>query len=219
MSRTENSKLQHEVLAELEFDPSIDATQIGVTAEDGVVSLSGHVATFADKWNAERIAKRVHGVHAVANEVNVRLPAAETHDDAAIARSAANALAWNTAVPHDRITLSVTNGWLTLDGNVEWQYQKRASEDAVRVLAGVRGVTNNIVITPKVFAPDVKTKIELALKRSAEVDAKKIAVKAADGVVTLTGDVRSWIEREDAVNAAWSAPGVKKVVDEIRIRA
>jgi len=219
MSKIANSQLQHEVLAELEFDPSVDATKLGVTAEDGVITLSGHVPTFSDKWNAERIVKRVHGVRAVANEIDVRLAATETLDDAAIARSAANALNWNATVPREKITAGVTNAWITLDGTVEWQFQKKAAEDAVRVLAGVRGVSNNVAVVPKALASDVKTKIEAALKRNAELEAHKISVNAAGGTVTLTGDVRSWIEREDAVNAAWSAAGVKNVLDEIRVRA
>ncbi len=219
MSKAMNSQLQHEVLAELEFDPSIDATTIGILTEDGVITLTGHVPTFSDKWNAERIVKRVHGVRAVANEIDVRLPATATLDDESIARSAANALNWNATVPRDRITISVTNAWITLDGTVEWQFQKKAAEDAVRVLAGVRGVSNNVAVVPTALASDVKVKIEAALKRNAEIDARKINVNTTGGTVTLTGDVRSWIEREDAVNAAWSAAGVKNVLDEIRIRA
>jgi osmotically-inducible protein OsmY len=214
-----NSQLQHEVLAELEFDPSVDATKLGVLAEDGVITLTGHVPTFSDKWNAERIVKRVHGVRAIANEIDVRLPATATLDDESIARSAANALSWNATVPRDTLTISVTNAWVTLDGTVEWQFQKRAAEEAVRVLAGVRGVSNNVAVIPKALASDVKTKIEAALKRNAEIDARKIQVNAAGGAVTLTGEVRTLVEREDAVNAAWSAAGVKNVLDEIRIRA
>ena len=219
MSKAANSQLQHEVLAELEFDPSVDATKLGVMTEDGVVTLIGHVPTFSDKWNAERIAKRVHGVRAVANEIEVRLPATQTLDDEAIARSAANALNWNSTVPREKVTVSVTNAWLTLEGTVEWQFQKKAAEDAVRVLAGVRGVSNNVAVLPKALASDVKQKIEAALKRNAELDARKIHVNATGGTVTLTGDVRSWVEREDAVSAAWSAAGVKNVLDEIRIHA
>lgn len=219
MSKSANSQLQHEVLAELEFDPSVDATKLGVMAEDGVITLTGHVPTFSDKWNAERIIKRVHGVRAVANEIDVRLPATAAVDDESIARSAANALNWNATVPRDKVTVSVTNAWITLEGTLEWQFQKRAAEDAVRVLAGVRGVSNNIAVIPKALASDVKTKIEAALKRNAELDARKIQVNAAGGTITLSGEVRTWIEREDAVNAAWSAPGVKNVLDEIRIRA
>jgi len=219
MSRAANSQLQHEVLAELEFDPSVDATKLGIMAEDGVITLTGHVPTFSDKWNAERVVKRVHGVRAVANEIDVRLPSTSSLDDESIARSGANALNWNATVPRDHVTISVTNAWITLDGTVEWQFQKRAAEEAVRVLAGVRGVSNNIAVIPKALAADVKTKIEAALKRNAELDARKIQVNAAGATVTLTGEVRSWIEREDAVNAAWSAAGVKNVLDEIRIRA
>jgi len=219
MSRAANSQLQHEVLAELEFDPSVDATKLGIMAEDGVITLTGHVPTFSDKWSAERVVKRVHGVRAVANEIDVRLPSTASLDDESIARSGANALNWNATVPRDHVKISVTNAWITLDGTVEWQFQKRAAEEAVRVLAGVRGVSNNIAVIPKALASDVKTKIEAALKRNAELDARKIQVNAAGATVTLTGEVRSWIEREDAVNAAWSAAGVKNVLDEIRIRA
>jgi osmotically-inducible protein OsmY len=219
MSKIANSQLQHEVLAELEFDPSVDATKLGVTAEDGIITLSGHVPTFSDKWNAEKIVKRVHGVRAVANEIDVRLPATAVLDDEAIARSAANALNWNAVVPREKVMVSVTNAWITLDGTLEWQFQKKAAEDAVRVLPGVRGVSNNVTVIPKALASDVKAKIEAALKRNAELDARHISVNATGGSVTLTGEVRSWVEREDAVNAAWSAAGVKNVLDEIRIRA
>jgi osmotically-inducible protein OsmY len=219
MSKVTDASLRHDVEKELEFDPAIDATRIGVATTDGVITLTGPVHSYSEKWNAEKIAKRVLGVKAVANDLEVVIDEAEHHDDADIARSAVNALNWNFAIPKDKIQVMVSKGWLTLDGEVEWHYQRRAAGDAVRNLRGVRGVTNDIVVRPKVVAGDVKEKIEAALKRNADVDSKRIQVQTTDSEVTLTGTVRSWIEREDAVNAAWSAPGVTKVVDRIAIEA
>jgi osmotically-inducible protein OsmY len=211
-------ELRKDVLAELEWDPSIDARTIGVAVEDGVVALTGHVGSYASKANAEAIVKRVHGVQAVANDVEVKLPSSSERDDVDIARSAVHVLEWNVAVPKERLQVTVMNGWVTLEGSVDWQYQKRAAEDAVFLLAGVRGVTNNITVaTKQVRVDDVKDMIEAALRRNAEIDAQKIEVMASEGKVTLTGTVRSWVEREDAVSAAWSAPGVRDVVDRIRI--
>ena len=220
MTKQQDIHLRKDVLEELEWDPSIDARTIGVAVEDGIVALTGHVESYAAKTTAERIVKRVHGVTGVANDVEVKLASGAARDDIDIARSAVNALEWNVSVPKNRVKVAVAKGWVTLDGNVEWYYQKRAAEEAVLYLAGVRGVSNNIAVTSKpVHVEDVKGKIEAALKRSAEVDAKKIAVRASDGRVTLTGTVRSFIERQDAVSAAWSAPGVTNVVDEIRVHA
>lgn len=220
MNRIHDINLRKDVVEELEWDPSIDARTIGVAVEDGIVALTGHVPSYAAKTNAERIVKRVHGVVGVANDIEVKLLSSLERDDVDIVRSAVNALEWNVSVPKDRIKVSVTKGWVKLDGNVEWYYQKRAAEETVLVLAGVRGVTNNIAVTSRhVRVEDVKGKIEAALKRSAEVDSKKIAVQATDGKVILTGTVRSWTERQDAVSAAWSAPGVRNVVDEIRVHA
>ena len=219
-TKVQDIELRRDVLEELEWDPSIDARTIGVAIEKGVIALTGHVGSYADKANAEKIVKRVHGVQGVANDLEVKLPTSFERDDVDIARSAVNALEWNVAVPKDRVKVTVAKGWVTLDGSVDWYYQKRAAEDAVFLLAGVRGVANNINVTAKhVEVQDVKGKIEAALKRNAEVDSKKIVVQASDGKVTLTGTVRSWVERQDAVNAAWSAPGVRNVVDQIRIHA
>lgn len=217
-TKRQDIELRKDVVDELEWDPSIDARTIGVAIEKGVIALTGHVASYAAKTNAEKIVKRVHGVQGVANDLEVKLPTSLERDDVDIARSAVNALEWNVSVPKDRLKVTVTKGWVTLDGSVDWYYQKRAAEDAVFLLAGVRGVTNNINVTTKqVAVQDVKEKIEAALERSAEIDSKKIVVQASEGRVTLSGTVRSWIERQDAVNAAWSAPGVKNVVDHIRI--
>jgi osmotically-inducible protein OsmY len=220
MTKQQDIELRKDVLDELEWDPSIDARTIGVAIEGGIIALTGHVDSYAAKTNADRIVKRVHGVQGVANDLDVKPPVTFERDDVDIARSAVNALDWNASLPGDHIKVSVSKGWVTLDGEVDWYYQKRAAEDAVGILAGVRGVTDKIVVKargPKV--EDVKNKIEAALKRNAEIDSKKIAVQASDGKVTLSGTVRSWAEHQDAVNAAWSAPGVTNVVDQIRIHA
>ena len=219
-TRSQEIDLRKDVLEELEWDPSIDARTIGVAIENGIIALTGHVGSYADKTNAEKIVKRVHGVHGVANDLQVKLSSSYERDDVDIARSVVNALEWNVSVPKNRIKVSVSKGWVTLEGDVDWYYQKRSAESAVDVLAGVRGVTNNVAVKARqARVEDVKGKIAAALKRNAELDAKKIAVQASDGRVTLTGTVRSWVERQDAVNAAWSAPGVMNVVDQIRIHA
>jgi len=219
MSTVNDTKLRHDVEKELEWDPAVDATKIGIASTEGVITLTGNVRSYSEKWNAEKIAKRVLGVKGVANEVEVVIEEGEHRDDGDIARSAITALDWNFAIPKNKLKVLVTKGWLTLEGEVEWHYQKRAAAEAVRTLRGVRGVTNDIVVRPKLQPTEVKEKIEAALKRSAEVDSKKIIVQTTDGTVTLTGSVRSWFEREDAVNAAWAAPGVTKVVDRIAIDA
>jgi VCBS repeat-containing protein len=210
--------LQHDVLAELEWDPSVDASKIGVTTDDGVVTLTGHVRSYSDKWTAERIAKRVVGVRAVANDIDVKLSSDVSRNDTDIAKAALQALSWNSSVPGEKVKVTVDHGWITLTGNLDWHYQKRNAEATVRHLKGVRGVTNDIHVAPHVGASDVKRKIEAALKRSADVDAGKISVQTSDDRVTLRGSVRSWAEHDDAVNAAWAAAGVGTVVDEIRIR-
>jgi len=220
MPKKMNPELRENVVAELEWEPSIDARKIGVAVDNGIVTLTGHVATYAEKTAAEKAIKHLHGVLAVANDIEVRLPVAAERDDADIARAVVNALEWNVAVPKEKIDVLVSKGWVTLEGSVDWYYQKREAEEAVRVLSGVRGVTNKIVVAArKIAVADVKAKIEAALKRNAEIDAQKIVVETTDGQVTLRGNVRSWIEREDAVNAAWAAPGVTRVVDRIAIHA
>jgi osmotically-inducible protein OsmY len=219
MTKQNDFELRKDILDELEWDPSIDARKIGVAVEDGVVSLTGQVPSYSEKVTAERIVKRVNRVQGVANDLEVKLPSSHERSDADIAHAAINALEWNVSVPKGKVPVSVTNGWVTLEGVVDWYYQKRAAEDAVRLIAGVRGVTNSINLAqPRASAGDVKKKIEAALKRSAESDAGKIVVNTTDGKVTLSGTVRSFVEREDAVNAAWSAPGVSKVIDQIRVQ-
>jgi osmotically-inducible protein OsmY len=219
MSKPKDINLKHNVEAELEWDPEIDARKIGVGAESGVVTLTGHVHSYQEKWSAEKVAKRVQGVQGVANEIEVQLVACDHLDDGDIVQSALSALSWNFSIPKDRVRVVVSKGFLSLEGEVEWQFQKRAAEDAVRYLRGVRGVSNQIVVKPQVRPGDVKSKIEAALKRSAEVDAKHVIIETSDGNVTLRGEVRSWAEHDDALGAAWAAPGVMKVIDHLSISA
>lgn len=213
-----DKELQHDVLEELEWEPSLDAAKIGVAADHGVVVLTGRVQNYSTKWQAERAAKRVAGVEGVANDIEVDRLTIAAPDDADIAQRALSALDWNVSVPKGKVQVTVSDGWLTLEGEVEWFYQKRAAEEAVRELLGVRGLTNTVVVKPHVRAAEVKDKIEAALRRSAELDAQKIVVEATEGKVVLRGTVRSWAEHEDALTAAWSAPGVTLVDDHLSIR-
>jgi osmotically-inducible protein OsmY len=216
MKDPNDTKLQHDVLAELEWDPSVDASKIGVAAENGIVTLTGSVPTYAEKATAERAAKRVHAVRGVANDVVVKL-AGSTRNDADIAAAALNVLRWNTRVPDDRIVVTVRNGWVTLEGTVEHWHQKNAAEHAIRDLAGVVGLTNDVAVKADVKPRDVRTIIEAAFKRSAEIDARRIAIDAHEGKVTLSGTVHSWAERQQAQAAAWCAPGVTAVDNRIHV--
>jgi osmotically-inducible protein OsmY len=211
-----NPQLQFDVEQELRWEPSVHADQIGVSVKDGVVELDGHVDSYYEKWAAERAAMRVSKVKSVASEIKVDLPSSATRTDEEIARTAMNHLEWNYLVPNT-IKVQVTDGWITLKGSAEWQYQKEEAERAVRPLTGVKGVFNEIAVTPKVSAVDVKIKIENALKRNAEIDASHITVETTESKVTLRGHVRSWAERDEAEHAAWAAPGVNKVEDLITI--
>lgn len=209
--------LRQDVLDELEYEPSIDAADIGVSVEDGTVTLTGHVRTYAEKRTAESIVKRVKGVLAIAQEIEVRPVGSHSTADDEIAKRAVSSLRWNSSVPKDQVQVKVENGFVSLTGKVNWYYQKSAAEHAVQNIAGVTGVTNLIEIKPTVSPTDVRQRIENALKRDAELEAKRIQVLVADGKVTLVGRVRNWAEREAAERAAWAAPGVAYVVDHITI--
>jgi osmotically-inducible protein OsmY len=209
--------LQEDVQHALDWEPSVDAADIGVSVEDGVVTLRGDVKTYAEKAAAERVALGVYGVKAVANDMHVRIGERHERTDTEIAQAILSALKWNTMVPNEKITVAVSNGWVTLKGKVDWEYQRAAAGNAVGDLTGVRAVTNNITVEPHVSIADVKAKIEAALTRSAEVDARRINVVVADGKVVLSGNVRSSFERDEARRAAWAAPGVKAVEDTIAI--
>jgi osmotically-inducible protein OsmY len=212
-------ELKKSVESELNFEPSINAAEIGVAAKNGVITLSGRVPSYWEKIAAERAAARVSGVKAVANELEVRLPGSSERTDEDIAQAAVDSLTWSVLVPQDRIKVKVSKGWVTLEGKVDWQYQKSAAEKAVRKLYGVVGVSNLIEVKPAVSKAEVKSSIEAALKRLAEVDANRIRVDTEDGKVVLSGSVRSWFEREEAERAAWAAPGVRSVEDRIAIAA
>ena len=215
---TNSTKLQHDVQEELEWEPSLDASRIGVAAvQPGVVTLSGTVATYVEKVSAERAAKRVSGVRAVANDIEVRPIGSMKRTDTDIAQAVLRALEWDIAVPNERIKARVDNGWVTLDGEVALQFQRAAAENAVRRLSGVRGVTNQILlqVRPSVQPAEVKDRIEAAFRRSADIDARGIQVDAKDSMITLRGKVRTWAERDEAERAAWAAPGVLAVKDEL----
>jgi osmotically-inducible protein OsmY len=210
-------ELKHDVEAELEWDPSVDAHRIGVAVTDGIVTLTGEAKSFAEKWNAERAAERVEGVLGVANEIKV-LPIGE-HSDTDIAREGVNALRWNALVPADKIIVKVQDGWITLKGDVDYDFERRAAERAVRYLPGVKGVSNLITVNPKVEPKDIKKKIEETFKRQAALDATHISVEVNGSEVILRGTVHSLAEKEEAEKAAWAAPGVTSVKNYITVRA
>lgn len=209
--------LERDVRDELTFDPRVDVKAITVSAKGGVVTLSGSAPTWAAKLTACQDAERVSGVNVVVEHLDVALPDLHARTDADLAKAVADALRWDVEVPHDTIKTSVRDGWITLEGKVEWQYQRAAADGAVRYLVGVKGVTNQITVAPSSGRSiDVKQHIKDALTRSAETDAQRITVDTAEGgAVTLRGTIHSWAEREDVVRAAWATPGVRKVQDDL----
>ena len=212
-----DADIRDDVEAELRYDPDMANADIAVSVKDGVVTLAGFARSYFQKWEAERAAKRVKGVRAVANDLEIRLPSIDSRPDPEIAREAVQAL--STALPYsgEKFTVTVKDGWVTLDGEAEWQYQREQAEAAVRRIRGIKGITNLIQLQAKVPVATVKKMIEDALKRSAEIDAQNIAVEAEGDKVVLKGKVRSWVERREAERAAWRAPGVRKVEDQITI--
>jgi osmotically-inducible protein OsmY len=209
--------LRQTIIDELDFEPSIDSTNIGVAVDNGVVTLTGHVASYAEKIAAERAVERVKGVQAIAENIEVRYPGHKQTADDEIAERALSILGWNVQVPKDSVKVKAEKGRVTLTGNVEWRFQRMAAESAVRKLSGIVGVTNLIEVRPKVAPLDVKQKILDALKRNAELEADAIRVNVIEGKVVLEGNVRAWYERGIVERAAWSAPGVKTVQDDLAI--
>ncbi|HTD04725.1 BON domain-containing protein [Undibacterium sp.] len=210
-------QVQEDVIAELKWEPSVNSAQIGVEVKDGVVTLAGHVDSYAEKRDAERAAQRVSGVKALAVEMDVTLPGTSLRHDIDIARSAENVLQWTTYLPRDCVKVIVENGWITLTGEVGWEYQRKAAVDAVRYLMGVTGVSADIVVKPEVSAITIKADIEASLKRRAKADAQDILVVVDGSDVTLSGLVHSWAEREMANHSAWGTPGVRNVVDRLTV--
>ncbi|HKH80666.1 MAG TPA: BON domain-containing protein [Methylovirgula sp.] len=209
--------LRQDILDGLEFEPSIDAAHIGVAVADGVVTLTGYVGSYAEKTMAEHVVRRVKGVRAIAEEIEVRFPARKKTADDEIAKRALAIIAWDTTVPNEELQVKVQHGWITLSGEVEWHFQRTAAEYAVRKLSGVVGVTNLISVRPQIDAEDVKQRIENALKRSAEIEADTIRIAVTGSKVTLEGKVNAWHEREVAERAAWAAPGVSAVEDRLTV--
>ena len=212
-----NLELQKDVQDELRWEPMLNAAEIGVAAKDGVITLSGTVDSYYKKQAAENAAKRVAGVKAVALDIEVKLPSSNFRNDTDIAKAAVDALKWNTIVPDDKIKLRVENGWVYIEGELDWQFQKSAARKCVEDLTGVRGVSNLITLKPKVSSSSIKENIKKAFQRNANVEADNIRIDTFDNKVVLKGTVHSWFERNEAEKAAWSAPGVLTVEDQLTV--
>ncbi len=212
-----DAELKRDIEAELAWDPMVRSNEIGVAVKDGVVTLSGHLETYSEKWAVEKVLRRVPGVKAIALELDVRLSPAHRRSDTDIAQAAELALTWHSLVPPEAVRVTVDNGWITLQGDVEWDFQRKSAEKALRDLRGVVGLSNEITIRRKATASGLEKRIEEALTRQAVRAAKHIDISVADGTVTLRGTVHSWQERDAAQGAAWSAPGVRRVTNELKI--
>ena len=212
-----DTELKMDVLAELRYEPSVKITDIGVLVKDGAVTLNGYATNYCEKWDAVCAVKRVAGVRAIADDIEVKLPDSQRRTDGDIAAASANQIDWSTTIPAGSVELTVREGRIKLEGEVEWRYQKNAAENAVQYLAGVRGVTNLITIKPKLAPADIETAIKSALARNALLDAKKIQVETTPGMVILRGIVRNYFEREEAERVAWAAPGVFSVENQLKV--
>jgi osmotically-inducible protein OsmY len=216
ITRTDE-QIQRDVLAELKWDARVQPNEIGVAVKDGIVTLIGWVDSFTKRWAAEEAARRVRGVKAVANDIEVKLPISAERTDADIAAAAVHALEWDAMIPNDQVKVTVSKGWVTLDGEVNWQFERDDAERVVRRLTGVKGVTNLVRVKSRPTPSELKQKIEDALVRSAETDAERITVEVQGSKVILKGTVRAWAEKQEAERVAWSAPGVTSVDNRITI--
>lgn len=209
--------LRTRVLDELDWEPSLDATDIGVAVKEGVVTLSGHVPSYAQKRTAERTVLRLAGVKGVADEIEVRLPSDHERPDSDLAQAAVDALERNVEVPDDAVKVKVDDGWLTLEGTVDWNFQRKRAERAVRYLRGVTGVTNLLKVKQRATPDDLRQRIQRALERRIATETEHLTVKVDGGTVTLTGTLPSWTDREDIENAVWAAPGVTEVENKLKV--
>lgn len=210
-----DEELKMRIQEELAWDPAVNATGIGVAVKDGIVTLSGHVETYPEKWAAEKALQRVHGVRALAIEIDVRLSPDHRRSDTDIARAAELALQWHTAVPADAVRLTVDQGWITMAGELDWDHQRQSLEQALRHLTGVIGISNEIVLRSQPAPQDIAQRIAAALQRQSAREARHLDIAVKGDTVTLRGSVHSWRERDAIRGAAWSAPGVRRVVDEL----
>lgn len=211
-----DSRLKQDIEEELRWDPKVNAAQIAVSVDNGAVSLLGAVDSYAEKWAAEDATKRVSGVRAVAQDLTVKLAGAHKRTDAEIAEAVLGALKWDVFVP-ETVTAKVQQGEVTLEGQVTWNFQREAAERSIRYLSGVTRVYNAVTLKPSVSVSEVKEKVEAALQRQAKADSKSIHVETSGGKVTLTGHASSWQSIEDAASAAWAAPGVTNVIDQVKM--
>ena len=216
MVRTD-AEIQKDIADALKWEPSLRDDDIAIAVRDGVVTLAGYVDSYFDKWRAERAIENVAGVKAIANDLNVVLPVSSERPDPDIARAAVDVLKWNVSIPDDRVRVKVENGWVTLEGEVDWGYQREAAMRAIRSLTGVKGVSNRIAVRAQPSPSNVKQRIMDALKRGAEFDASRISVEIQGHKAILEGTVRSYAEKKDAERAALNAPGITEIENRLTI--